>query len=433
LERLPHRRRAVLPALFALFAVVHAALWMFTLPRDGGPDEWAHVDTAKFIALHGRLPVVGDDGLSYTTYHLGTYAPHPPLPYIIAGGSIAVGRAIVGPDADPFRWARLPNLAWAALYGWSAALVGLFLFPRRRDLAAAFAALACGVPQVGFTFGYFASDALLVAASMWYMRALLEASRRPAVVSLGLAGGVVLASKLNGFALVFLGTAWLALLAPRHRWGAQARAALASGGLALLMIAPWLVHNALTYGPGEAIPIWSMYLPGAHERLAAKRALVASKIGPFPEPLWIWVWAKQSFESTIGRFGYGKHGLPPGVYLAAAASLAAALAGWIAELFRAAAAHAGGGLVRRRRIVFFWGLAVALVLQSLRQNVTVDFQPQGRYLFAGLAAYVFLGLKGWGLLAPRAVARMRWGRIVVAAAPLMAVAAWRIGICLYPR
>jgi hypothetical protein len=79
----PIRRRSrttlILACLSALFSLSHAALWQSSLRWDAGPDEWAHLDIAEYIARNGRLPVTGDPGLKYYPIWSATYAPCPPL------------------------------------------------------------------------------------------------------------------------------------------------------------------------------------------------------------------------------------------------------------------------------------------------------------------------------------------------------------------
>lgn len=406
-----------LPVLCGLVALAHAALWSASIPDNGGPDEYCHLDVAGYMARHGRIPVTGDEELLYSPVHRATYAPCPPLPYLTGGLAIALGEGLVGPEANPYRWARAPSLVWAAALGVFALLLGRALWPARRDLWVGFAALSCLLPQVGFCLGYFTSDGLMLAAGMVFLWALFDRERHGSALVLGLAAGLLLATRLNGFAVVVLGLGWLALNGER-------RMALVAGGVALLLTTPWLAHNAYRYG-GDALGLQAMFLPGAFEQVRAlNEATVQANFGGYWTGAFFLRWSQWTFESFLGCFGYMAYRLPRATYVVFALLV---LAAGVGVLLHAADRR------ERSRSPFLLAAVVglALVLQSLRHSITGDFQPQGRYLFAGLGCFTALLLCGWQRLVPERV-DAPWGYWLAAALVPFAMWAWWLGIRQYP-
>jgi hypothetical protein len=430
----PRSRRALPALLGALLALVHAGLWSFSLPENGGPDEPNHVDVASYLARHGRIAVTGDHELSYSVYQ-ASYAPLPPLPYAVAAAPLALGRTLVDHPA-PHRWARLANLLWAAVLGAFTCLLGAQLWPARGDLQLGFAALLLGVPQVGFLLGYFSSDGMLLAASVVFLWALLGTREAPTELRwrlrLGIAVALVLGSRLNGYPLVALGLAWLPLAGPGSERGSRLRAAVFGGALGTACVSPWLVHNALLYG--DPLGFRAMFFPGAFEAMRAQnQAMVTTHFGGYGAAF-LDYWATNTFRSSVGVFGYMTYTLPGWVYAATLCGLGLSATGWALQARRAWTSSTGRRVRDALRSPFALCFLVpaVLALVSLRQSMVGDLQAQGRYLFAGLGCVSACAVQGWrGLFPPSSDARpWLW---LVGVMPALAIWGWALGISQYPR
>ncbi len=380
-------------ALFPLLAAALAVGFAWVVPLGESPDELAHIRYAEALST-GRLPAMEEAGAE------GYEAHQPPLGYVLpalvlaASGGVEVA-PIANPELDfhragsraylqPFaaarelrilRLARMTQAVWAALSVWA----GLALAGGRRVALPYLLA-----PQLLFACGAINNDAALVACVsctlLLLVRCVETGEHAIAAGVLTTAAFFIKGSAL--FLVVPVGIA--ALLAPPTLLGRSPRVSprLALLGVTSVGLASWVAFNLVRFG--SVLPP----VPTA-SHVATVYELVA-------EPRWI----AGLFRSFWAKFGWLNTPLPWPFYL------------WFAAL---TAAAAWGGW--RRRGAARWVLLSAvlanfgLVLVFL---LTIDKQPQGRYLLPSLVA-----LAAFGSLSP--LQRLRYG--LVPAAILVALAA----------
>ena len=393
----------VLAALHAILAIGYATLTPYrasgrillqgNVPAMdiGAPDERQHANYVQRL-LEGRgLPVFNPkDPNLYETYQ----SHQPPLFYIVA----AAWCKALGLDRVDAPEAGLAFRLLNALIG-AAGVWGLFLAGKWLDgvEATGLTAAAIGglLPMGCALSGAVSNDPLLIALCTYSLAFLVRAvSGRAGRGDLWWAAalaGLAVATKTSGVALLpaLLVAAWLAH-GGRHR-GRRLAASVGPFLLALAIVSPWWVRNAILYGDPLAAKAFQDAFAGS---MQASQGIERLGLAGY----WMEV-LRGTWCSFVGVFGYWDIWLDAPVY-----ALAAILAGLLAVL----------GLVRLRverpaglLVATVFGLAVVALF--VRFNMQY-FQAQGRYLYPAIASFSI-----WLAFGARQAPFRRWMPAVSAA------------------
>lgn len=401
----------LLLALILLAHTILGVLYAVYTPPWQVPDEPAHYNYVRALAA-GRLPVMeqGDYDQAYLEQLTSerfppdrsiaplTYEDHQPplyyllatLPYVLFDGALVPLRLLS---------VTLGAVLLVLVYG----LVGA-LFPGQEQVALLATALVAFLPQhLAMTAGV-ENDILAemwVAAVLWmsvrYVKQ--EAQGRQYLIGLGLTIGLGMLTKVSTY--VTVPVALLAVALRARREGLPLRAAAAQAGWLLLAMAlvagPWLARNVALYGWND--PLGQV----RHNAVVEGQLRTAEALHCYG---WGWLlerFARFTFQSFWGQFGWMGVPLHPPIYLALlilSGLLVAGFVGWLADRQRPRLTpHQVDGLA------LLGASALATLALYLLYNVTF-VQHQGRYLFPALAPLALgaaLGLD-W-LLGPRAA---RW-------------------------
>ncbi len=307
------------------------------------------------------------------------YSAFPPVPYALHATTLAAGRALFGnriPARFPSDWWRLASYTAARLGSVLLGVLTVLLLARAvlawsasgRPALAAGAAIAV-YPQLVFVDGYVNADAYTIAAVAALAAALAvwaaAGEGRQYVAAVGAAIGLVVLGKPSGWPALAPTAFWLLDAWRRRR---LAPGTLARVGILVVLVAgPVLALNALRNG-GDALG------------LARYRTLMTTV---YPARPLAGLGALPEFLAELGRSSFGVFRnadlrLPTGFYAVAAAFALLAL---------------GLGAARSRarddtaaRALGWLGATVVLSLALVVWNgMTVDAQPQGRYLLPALA------------------------------------------------
>jgi hypothetical protein len=394
--------------LAALLAVVAAnwVLWASAVPFGEAPDEPSHLEIARFVAEHGRLPLFGPAADFYVRLDqvgipIESHALAPPLTYLV---DAALLRLLPG---SPVGVARLGSLL-AALVAVALAYALVWrLLPAQRPCALPVAALLAAVPQFSFQAAVVNSDVYALAAAL-AVGSLWPGVRRPlGAVAFGVALGLALLAKYTVYPVAALAAG----AACWHAWEAcrsarRVLARLAVVGLAALLVAgPWLLHNWQRYGA-----VLPLAVAEAGFRALEPTAPIPGAAG-FPHPLdpaYLRAWVAITFRSFWAGFGRVDVFAPAWCYAAILGVLGVAALGWV----RAAATPGGrarlGASLRRPTGALLVAWPVATLLAAVVTSFSRFFLVHGRYLVA-LLPIVALGMVlGW-----RAAAPARWQRVAV--------------------
>jgi hypothetical protein len=408
---------SVLVAL-VIFTIAKGALWALLIPPFHAPDEPSHFAAMMQIRTSHMLPVIvmpspttmtappstpidpatarfiaaaGYSGFEAMPYE----SSQPPLFYVVAA-------ALTGPLGEDRQLllfaARLTSVLWGA-----GAVVALWigvraLWPGNRLIEWG-APLALTLhPEFTFVTSTLGNEsaALCCGAAVW---ALWARGLRAApvgglngwhwAVGAGLLTAVGMLAKLTLICTVpatLLWLWWLAGASPGRakRWSVNLTAAGATG---LALAGPWLVRNIMVYGEPS----------GTRAILAIYRDIAIEHGGPAVTPAFLvqltafFLWfAFMSFWATYGWF----HVLLPigsyfGLLILGIFGTTGLLRWW------RKGDRVGRHITVQRRLV---GLSVITLTAALADlalyDGTVDFQPQGRYLFVGLAPAMLLCVIG---------------------------------------
>jgi hypothetical protein len=317
------------------------------------------------------------------------YGVFPPPPYLAQWLALRIGRKLAPdgwrslarfqparPEYDGYPYARLGGLFWAALT--VIALCATAGHWTQRPRTVALAGLAAALyPQFAFTGAYVNGDAATIAAGALLGAALsgwaVRGEGDPGLWRVGLALGLVLIMKPNGWFSILPVSCWIGQAAWR---GQISRPALAKAAAACAAAAlPVLAWNARRMdGDAFGLRHFAGYLatewagaPGTRTPHALSRLV------------------KDLFLSTVGDFR--NLNLPLPSVLVGATWLFLATGGFLAL-------RGATGVRRRAALCLAASLAVNLAM-VLYESWFVDFQPQGRYL---LPAVLWLCLAA--ILAP---------------------------------
>lgn len=387
------------PAQWGL--VVGLTLAMATVSAyNAHPDEYLHCAAARYYRADNWLPPAADDRRvqdSYSRYGV-TYLQELDVVYALAGKFSLLTGLLAGKEHLAL---RLFNVC---LFAGLAALAC-----RSGRAESAWPLLVC--PQLWYIFGYFNADAFAFFASMllvWQLgptdsllhRFLREGrSKWTGAAWAGCLLGVISISKTNYYPILLLamGFAGWMLLGPADF---VARRKMAQRWIAVFALAAvifavrtgydqWLYRFEKAARIGQVIEMhaqpgfktselahggyWGLNLRGQGVGLA--EMMTAPR------------WREESFMSFSGMYHWMDLAGPPLYYRA------------MAYLYLALAAAVFWGVMRKatRReallAIAAAGICAATVFASVWHSWVGDFQPQGRYLFAILPIFVFIGLR----------------------------------------
>lgn len=397
-------------------------------PLWQAPDEPAHYNYAHHIAVEGRLPVLepGDYPAAYLEeIKAQRFPPHmpvesiryeahqPPAYYLLSAALLRL--ASPAPIATQLRLMRLLSV----LLGGSA-LVLLAGLARRlfagRGLALSAMALAAMTPMYIAVTAAANNDALaFVALTAVAYRLAAPAERRWSPQNgalLGLLVGLCAVIKFQAYVAVPLVAAalfWDALVERRLSWRQALLSSLLVVGVAAVLTLPWLARNVAVYGYGDPLGLVR------HDAIVVGQLRTTDLIAEVGWRRYLLSFARSTFQSYWGQFGWMAAPLPERAYLGLAVvsllGVTGLLAGWRGRPRTGAAAW---------RSVLLLSAWAALTATSFLWYNLQFVQFQGRYLFPALPALAIAlayGLAmtgrrpGWGLalLALVAAGLLAWG------------------------
>ncbi len=257
-------------------------------------------------------------------------------------------------------------------------------------LALAAGSAMVGVPMFTAMSAAITNDALAnLVASLLTLASLHLLRQTPgprAAVGLGVLCGLALLTKLT--LAVFVVLALLALLVgPRGRPVRRASSVVrtvTAAGVCVLVLAPWLLRQALTYG-------WTDLLASRrHESVVVDQPRFPGLSLDFATS-----WSTTVFHSFWAQFGWMGVPAPDRLFWVWGLASALGLVGLLVWLLRRRAAR-----WRSVAVAYLALTALAMLAALVGYNLTF-VQPQGRYLFPALAPFATLLVLGWSALSPR--------------------------------
>jgi len=412
-QDLPARTAGVILGLILVARLLLGVAFSAAIPLGEAPDEADHYAYASYIGREHRLPVGTEM----------TQGKHPPLYYLLAAGAAGWTGMDFGflrsnpdvgfkPGAPPnfFVHTVLEDWPWqggalamhlARLVSVLAGLVltaatyalGCTIWPGWRAGALAAAAFVAFLPEGLFVGGAVSNDML---AAAWATLALWAGLKGKGYLGAALAGALVGLAVLTKASTATLGLVVVIsqLLAWRTRRRELAPAlvgALVTGGVAALVVTPWVGRNWRLYGDPLG---WPMVLGTIDRRVVP--------LGPAE----IAALARGWIVSFWGKFGGAGHlALPPAFYVIWAVLVLLAVTGWIALIVRPARRRFGDTSAAGWVVLF--GAPIMTILAILSYSAVALGTDQGRLLFPALGPIALLlvaGVAAWLPQSPKLLA-----------------------------
>ena len=366
-ERLPRLWWLCAAAALAVLVVAIAAYVVIT-PVGEQSDELAHLNYARLIAHHLSLPT---DGIQERQ--------QPPLYYAL----VAVALKLSGDNLRAARWVSV-----VLTLGTAIVLVTTvrLLAPRRAWLALAALVMFALLPSVQYEGAQVSNDSLAWLAGALVILMLVVTLRRSQLslahcAAIGLAVGVAILAKATVWPLAAL---LLLALIVHHR---RRLRPVQVGAVAIPAVAVcgwWVVRNLATYHR-PLPPMTPITTPAEHTVRTARQ--LAS-------------WVSLSWKSTVGVEGPRQTPLVVGpgrvgLYLLFLAGLAIAAVVATATFATMRSWRRGSP---GRSTAWLLAAPVLAVAFSLLNSVTLDDQPQARYLL--VAATIWCAGTVWALSWP---------------------------------
>ena len=384
-------RRRSLVLLLVTFIIL-ATIYSVVIPLGEAPDEVSHLQYVQQLLARHRLP----------TLDIAAGEAHQPPLYYALGALLIAGipnpqiEILANPDWQlwnldtpnlllhtrqeqfPFEngalaWhlLRLFSVALGAVTIWATYWLALEFFPNDPWLALASAAFVAFIPAFTFLSAVVNNDNLVITLSAVALLVFFRTLRGARVLLLGCLGlllGLAALAKISALALWFpIGVAML--LGWHSGWRCNRFVSIAIVfGVALMLVAPWLIYNQLAFGD----PLNSAYML----RYSTPRAA--------PMTLADWgIYATRMFESLWGKFG-GAVSLVMPLIVYQVLSIFVVL-GFIGALPQFDDWRKGR-MPRPAQLgwvisIMFWGLLAAA---QIRLMLTMMGMDQARQIFAGL-------------------------------------------------
>ncbi len=356
----PAATRIALRAIVIVYIVL-GAMYAVGTPPWQAPDEPAHYNYARYVAIYGTLPELrqGDYPAAYLEeIKARRFAPdlsvepiryeshQPPLYYILAAATYRVAVALDLPELVVLR-------AFSVFLGAMTLLVAFrlvqALHPRGGDvdpvLALGAAAFAATLPMHVAMTAAVNNDALsglLLTVIAWRLVTMTDGDWTPRrALCLGALLGLAFLTKMqSNVAFALAGTALVWDLGYTQQWrplgGWRRVTGLAAimFGTVLLMSLPWLLRNADLYGPGDLLGL------ARHDLVVEGQLTTSAFIAEHGWVALVTSFLRTTFQSFWGIFGWMGVPMQPRVYQALAGLTL--LAGYGVGLYAWRALHERG-------------------------------------------------------------------------------------------
>jgi 4-amino-4-deoxy-L-arabinose transferase-like glycosyltransferase len=279
--------------------------------------------------------------------------------------------------------ARWVNIVIGAIMVWVTYRLTLTIFPDRKALASAAAAIVAFNPQFLFMSGAVNNDviaglfgSLLLWSGVTIIRYGLTTRRS---ILLALTFAFALMAKFNlAFALPLVELALIIAVWPTRDWRGFVKANLFIVLFVALIAGWWFVRNQQLYGESTGVQRMNELWGGRNP--AESFGLAISEI-PY------------AWSSFWGRFGYGQIPLPDAIYTGA---LFVSLIGLVGLVMAFVRRQFDRVQIKQLVLVIFSALLFAAALFGYMLSSTAG--PMGRFYFPGLSAFALLlslGLMQW--------------------------------------
>ncbi len=374
----------------AIISAVMMLAWSFAVPVFEAPDEGAHWKVARFLHDRWRWPYYDSSMVEANQsplYHIliapfAAASPVPPTEVMVTsnGGVVPIRppRFYLVEREDLFRYWPIRFCRFATIILSLATVVFTFLcgleMTQRVSTGVLAASAVAFLPQFSFRGMNISNDGMVAATGALATYLIIRGARRDFgrgdAVRANLAIAAATYSKIS--ALAFYPVYLLAALLTRGTWINRLSTACLLV-LAIALLVPWMTCNYALYG--DVLATKQMYV--------AVPELIDPK--PITSPYFTDVFPPVLARSFVGVFGGMNLYMPEWVYKLYGGVAAISCVGLVVGLIR--------NRIRSRLVLLLSVIPLVCLAMTIHLNLTFT-QPQGRYLFPGLASMAVLAAIG---------------------------------------
>lgn len=372
--------------------------WIFTIPMQEAPDEFAHYWVIKFLRENWRLPhaaevFAGGPSAVYGSMPQLGYIPHILTSFCMPLEELALSE-------------RFGSLMMGGVMLGAAYQIAQLLFPRNRLAAMAIPTAIVLHPQLVFLHSYANNDSTssgIASVLIWLaLQTVASGIDFKRIQIMGALVGWVAITKYSGLAIIpVMGIAVISAVLIHGSSFVQAGLAIAGAGLIAALISMWwFIQNGQEY-PGDPMGTKTMYKSWAstfHRDL--------NYYLPVSHIIKSLRWWRMMFFSFWGMFGYMNKYLWRPVYIAYFVILLASVLGGLNGLRLSFSSLKSFRLNRENaKPIVMWSCLLLTVLINLASIIWASVYnlggPQGRYLFTSEIPVMALLVGGMNLLGRR--------------------------------
>jgi len=395
--------------------ICNTLLWAAVTNIGHPPDEFSHFDYVCHLATNHALPIYGKT-LNIHTPGLQTHASLPPLYYLLGTPfQMALSNRTI---TEQMLALRALSVLLGAITITLAYMFGRTLSPTRPPFAFAVATLVGFNPMFTYFCAAINSDNLinLIYAALLLLLAYGLRQQQPSrrwLIGLGALLGAGLITKQTIAMGVFVSALVIVYLAWKQRTRfllTVTRYAFWTSSTALLISGWYFVRNWFLYGSPSGMftgPRLDSYSAHPYQAAGSLWQMIFATRSEFAARSELTQFLPTVLRSFWGIFDHLEILMPQRLYNVMTWMLMGGLLGaafWVARAYR----HRHDSLTRYRLLVAgVGGLILILTFTGLLSlSYFIDYQPQGRYLFAALTPVSVAIVAGWEQLAK--LLRARW-------------------------
>lgn len=368
-------------------------VWSISYPFGHAPDEPLRYDIANFIYKYKQLPILGDSRLFVDGNYGVNYSALPNFPYIISGVFMITFKGIGLPLSEVL-FARLTSV----LSGVGTVLFIYFICKKLfKDSIIKYIApvMVAFIPQFAFINSYVNQDAFMVFLSTVLIYLCIQGNESNwsfnVVIKVGLIGGFVLLSYINGYIILIAVLLYVLLTYNKIISMLFLKKLGICLGIMLLISGWWFARNAVLYdGDFLGLTTTKNYseIHGKPELKPSVRKTYHSEGKNIIDILGDNNWVTSSFKSFWGVLGWLNIFLPNKFYLMVEGLTGVFLIGLIKIIIDCIRKKIS--VNNCKFILILIVNSIAAILLTLYYSVYNDYQAQGRYVYPAFTAIMLL-------------------------------------------
>ena len=395
------KNKKIIMAIFLIGLFCYYLIWTVSQPYNSCPDEKMKWDICKYIAEHNSIPDGRDESIRDSIWGI-SYAFQPILTYMICAVFVKIASIFTTQQFALVVAARLVSTISMTLTIYFVIKIANKLFKDKGIYKYLFIVFIAFQPITAFLASYINNDstAILAISMIIYLWILgLESNwKTKHCILLGGAVGFCALTYYNAYGYIICSVLICLSSAVLNKMDAKeiAKKALIVASVAFAVAGWWFVRNAIIYD-GDILGTKTQNEYG--EKYALEQYKPSARKTPESSNESIWhmlnedTWAKTTFKSFVGIFGYQSILMSNKIYYL---YLSLWLIGGLGCLLKFKDLFIYKKEEKSKYILnYIFVIAIIIpILLSIIYSYTSDFQPQGRYIMGIIIPFMYFVVNG---------------------------------------